>query len=103
MSHWRWPLGSQSEPTMHASPISLPQPAPEMAPSANPAAMTTDLIGGRILAVGTTTGKARRLLVSARCRDKLAQMRAVVQRVSRASVTVDGRITGSIERGLLVL
>ena len=30
-------------------------------------------------------------------------MRAVVQRVSRASVTVDGRITGAIERGLLVL
>ena len=29
-------------------------------------------------------------------------MRAVVQRVSRASVTVDTRITGSIERGLLV-
>ena len=30
-------------------------------------------------------------------------MRAVVQRVSRASVTVDTRITGAIERGLLVL
>lgn len=30
-------------------------------------------------------------------------MRAVVQRVSRASVTVSGRVTGSIERGLLVL
>ena len=29
-------------------------------------------------------------------------MRAVVQRVSRASVTVDGAATGSIERGLLV-
>jgi D-tyrosyl-tRNA(Tyr) deacylase len=29
-------------------------------------------------------------------------MRAVVQRVSRASVTVDGTITGSIKRGLLV-
>ena len=29
-------------------------------------------------------------------------MRAVIQRVSRASVTVDGAITGSIERGLLV-
>jgi D-tyrosyl-tRNA(Tyr) deacylase len=30
-------------------------------------------------------------------------MRAVIQRVSRASVTVDGRITGAISRGLLVL
>lgn len=29
-------------------------------------------------------------------------MRAVIQRVSRASVAVDGSITGSIERGLLV-
>ena len=30
-------------------------------------------------------------------------MRAVVQRVSRASVSVDGSITGAIETGLLVL
>ena len=30
-------------------------------------------------------------------------MRAVVQRVSRAQVTVDGRIAGEIARGLLVL
>lgn len=30
-------------------------------------------------------------------------MRAVVQRVDRASVTVDGQITGRVERGLLVL
>ena len=30
-------------------------------------------------------------------------MRAVVQRVTRASVTVDGNITGAIDRGLLVL
>jgi D-tyrosyl-tRNA(Tyr) deacylase len=30
-------------------------------------------------------------------------MRAVVQRVSRAKVTVEGRVTGEIERGLLVL
>lgn len=30
-------------------------------------------------------------------------MRAVVQRVARASVTVEGRLTGSVDRGLLVL
>ena len=30
-------------------------------------------------------------------------MRAVIQRVTRASVTVDGRVTGAIDRGLLVL
>lgn len=30
-------------------------------------------------------------------------MRAVVQRVSRASVRVDGRVAGSVERGLMVL
>ena len=30
-------------------------------------------------------------------------MRAVIQRVSRASVTVEGKITGSIQAGLLVL
>lgn len=30
-------------------------------------------------------------------------MRAVVQRVSRAKVTVEGRVTGEIEAGLLVL
>lgn len=30
-------------------------------------------------------------------------MRAVVQRVSRAKVTIDGKITGEIGRGLLVL
>ncbi len=30
-------------------------------------------------------------------------MRAVVQRVARASVTVDGQVTGAIEHGLLVL
>ncbi|MFZ1916424.1 MAG: D-aminoacyl-tRNA deacylase [Terriglobales bacterium] len=30
-------------------------------------------------------------------------MRAVVQRVSRAKVTIDGKVTGEIARGLLVL
>ena len=31
------------------------------------------------------------------------RMRAVVQRVSKSSVTVDGEVTGSIGRGLMVL
>ena len=30
-------------------------------------------------------------------------MRAIIQRVSRASVTVEGEVTGAIDRGLLVL
>ena len=30
-------------------------------------------------------------------------MRAVVQRVDRASVTVDEKITGEVQKGLLVL
>jgi D-tyrosyl-tRNA(Tyr) deacylase len=30
-------------------------------------------------------------------------MRAVVQRVSRASVTIDGEVVGAVERGLLIL
>lgn len=30
-------------------------------------------------------------------------MRALIQRVTRANVTVDGRVTGAIERGLVVL
>src|SRR5207249_11020479 len=34
---------------------------------------------------------------------RFADLRAVVQRVSRASVTVDTRVTGAIDRGLLVL
>lgn len=34
---------------------------------------------------------------------RITGVRAVVQRVSRAKVTVDGRVTGSIDQGLLVL
>ena len=30
-------------------------------------------------------------------------MRALIQRVSRASVTIDGRVHGKIDRGLLIL
>ena len=30
-------------------------------------------------------------------------MRLIIQRVSRASVTVDGSVTGAIEKGFLVL
>ena len=30
-------------------------------------------------------------------------MRAVVQRVDKADVTVDGQVTGSVQKGLLVL
>ncbi|MCF0143671.1 MAG: D-aminoacyl-tRNA deacylase, partial [Firmicutes bacterium] len=30
-------------------------------------------------------------------------MRAVVQRVKKSSVTVDGKVTGSIDKGLMVL
>jgi len=36
-------------------------------------------------------------------RTKLLNMRAVIQRVTKASVTVDGKITGEIGPGLLVL
>jgi len=36
-------------------------------------------------------------------RTKLLNMRAVIQRVTQASVTVDGKITGEIGPGLLVL
>lgn len=36
-------------------------------------------------------------------RQTLRAMRAVVQRVTRAKVTVEGRVTGEIDRGLMVL
>ena len=83
---------------MQASPISLPQPAANAA--ATMASSTADLMSGRILAAGWTAGKPRRLPAWTLYKEA---MRAVVQRVSRASVTVDTRVTGAIDRGLLVL
>ena len=47
--------------------------------------------------------EAQRLLCSRRPIGSTREMRAVVQRVLRARVTVDARSTGQIERGLLVL
>lgn len=54
------------------------------------------------------TGKYEQLTGFGNCKHiaqagKTLGMRAVVQRVSRASVTVEGKVAGAIERGLLVL
>lgn len=57
-------------------------------------------MAGGILAAVSTPSKATRL---PRVCETACHMRAVVQRVARASVTVDTRTTGAIDRGLLVL
>src|SRR5271154_4238513 len=47
--------------------------------------------------------KARRSRPARSNPSVIASMRAVIQRVCRASVTIDGAVTGAIERGLLIL
>ena len=51
---------------------------------------------------GSQVGPATAFAFAGRARDNRA-MRAVVQRVTRAKVTVDDRVTGAIDAGLLVL
>ena len=53
-------------------------------------------------ALGSQVGARRAFAFAARARDNRA-MRAVVQRVTRAKVTVGERVTGAIDAGLLVL
>ncbi len=54
-------------------------------------------------AAGSGCGSGKRCLKNDAGRGNEEDMRAVVQRVTDADVTVDGRVTGSIEKGLLVL
>jgi D-tyrosyl-tRNA(Tyr) deacylase len=55
-----------------------------------------------VAARGSQVGARRAFAFAARARDNRA-MRAVVQRVTRAKVTVGERVTGAIDAGLLVL
>lgn len=55
------------------------------------------------VAAGSGCGSGKRCLKNDAGRENEEDMRAVVQRVTDADVTVDGRVTGSIEKGLLVL
>jgi len=53
--------------------------------------------------VGRTASHERAAALSGDRAPQSARMRAFIQRVTRAQVSVEGRVTGAIERGLLVL
>jgi D-tyrosyl-tRNA(Tyr) deacylase len=52
---------------------------------------------------GSAVAASNRPRIFAEAARQLTSMRAVLQRVSRATVTVDGRVTGEIGSGLLIL
>jgi D-tyrosyl-tRNA(Tyr) deacylase len=86
---------------MHASPISLPHPTSHAEARKASGAI---FMSGRILATVQTAGNRTRLhRLGKKNRLRSGHMRAVVQRVSRASVSVGGQVVGEIDRGLLVL
>src|SRR5262245_50216328 len=54
--------------------------------------------------MGVSAAGLPRLRVTCECdRDETVRMRAVVQRVSRASVSVDGAVAGAVGPGVMVL